>query len=110
MPRTYVPKPKPVSAPATREVDGEQEQHCDGCRTWWPASEEFFFVRLDRPGRLSSRCRACERDYQAKKYQERAGHRPSASPSMQVLAEVPWLSVTVLPPALLHLSTNRSQA
>jgi hypothetical protein len=110
MPRKYVPKPKPVAAVVvTREVDGEPEQHCNGCSTWWPATGEFFFARGDRPGVLSSRCRACERDYQAKAYQQRA-KRSTASPSMQVLAGVPWLSVTVLPPSLLHLSTNRSQA
>lgn len=101
--------PNQYAVAQTRTVDGEPEQHCRKCNTWWPATDEFFFARTDRPGALSGSCRACERDYQAKAHKRRVGHRPTATPAMQTLADVPWLSATVVPPHLVHLF-SRSQA
>ena len=107
MPRAHDSKLHPAAP--TREVDGELQMHCATCNTWWPASGEFFPDRDGKPGVLSNRCRACRCDYQAKSYQRRVGHRPTATPAMQTLADVPWLSATVVPPNLVHLFA-RSQA
>jgi 5-methylcytosine-specific restriction endonuclease McrA len=44
---------------------------CTKCKLLFPATSEYFYARTDRPGKLRSHCRACERPVRAAAKQKR---------------------------------------